>query len=98
MQRAQRTSNPAGLGFLYVRAARQILQPKILSFCGAGNYVHAHVRAERFGNRDRSVRALIIFHQGDPCAAHGEAGAVQRVHEFAFLPPCGLKRMPERRA
>ena len=60
----------------------------------------AHVGAQRLGNDDGAVGLLVVFENGEPGAAHGQAAAVEGVDEFGSC-PCdreGLKRMLARRA
>src|SRR5438309_4448750 len=48
------------------------------------NAVDAHVWAQHFWDQNRAVRLLIVFHDGDPCAANGEPRAIQGVNEVAL--------------
>ena len=45
-------------------------------FCGAGDFVDAHVGAQDFGDEDGAVGLLEIFGDGDPGAADGDAGTI----------------------
>src|SRR4051812_21069887 len=44
-----------------------------------------HIGTQSFGNGDRPVLLLIVFHDGDQPAADRDARAVQRVHEARAL-------------
>src|SRR5512132_2788454 len=67
--------------------------PSVTSVTGASRRIGralpeavcAEVRAERRGNRDRSVRLLMMLEDRGDDAREGEAGAVERVHQ-ARLP------------
>src|SRR5579885_3363229 len=53
------------------------------------NPVNSHIRPQRFGNYDRTIRLLIILDDSYPGAAHSQAGAVQRVDKLTF--PAALR-------
>ena len=55
----------------------------------------AHVRLKRIWNQDRAVGLLIVFDNGQPSAAYGEAAAVQCVNEFE-LALCALSGLTSR--
>src|SRR6266849_11201073 len=67
-----RAASPPGGAFHYGK----------LAACGYA--LDAHVWAQRVGNDDGAVGLLVIFHDGDPCASHRQAGPVQGVHELAL--------------
>ena len=44
----------------------------------------AHVGAKGFGDEHGAIGLLVIFKDGEPCAANGQAGTVDGVDEFWF--------------
>ena len=51
----------------------------------------AHVWAQGLGDEDGAVGLLVVFENGEPGAAHGEAAAVDGVDEFIFAFGGGLE-------
>src|ERR1700733_15228033 len=49
------------------------------------NSFRPNVIPQHFGNHHAPVRLLIVLHNRNPGAAHGQCAAVQRVYEFGLV-------------